>query len=116
MVALETTEGVLPLNGNDSTLTPVFKIGDVAQLGERQLCKLDVASSILVRSTMFLLRGREVATRQAHNLKIGGANPSPATKLCGSGREAQYKSLQNSKAVGSNPTFHSKFAPSLCTY
>ena len=63
----------------------------------------------------FLLRDREVATRQAHNLKIGGANPSPATKLCGSGREAQYKSPQNSKAVGSNPTFHSKFAPSLCT-
>ena len=79
MVALETTEGVLPLNGNDSTLTPLK--GPVAQLGERQLCKLDVASSILVRSTIFLLRDREVATRQAHNLKIGGANPSPATKF-----------------------------------
>jgi hypothetical protein len=56
--------------------------GRVAQLGERQLCKLDVASSILVTSTnSFLLRDREVATRQAHNLKIGGANPSPATKF-----------------------------------
>ena len=28
--------------------------GPVAQLGERQLCKLDVASSILVRSTILL--------------------------------------------------------------
>ena len=28
-----------------------------------------------------LSRGREVVTRQAHNLKIGGAIPSPATKL-----------------------------------
>ena len=26
-------------------------------------------------------QGGEVASRQAHNLKVGGSNPSPATKL-----------------------------------
>jgi hypothetical protein len=28
-----------------------------------------------------MTRSREVVTRQAHNLKIGGANPSSATKI-----------------------------------
>ena len=27
-----------------------------------------------------ILRGGAVAARQAHNLKVGGSNPSPATK------------------------------------
>jgi len=31
------------------------------------------------RAPIKLSRGREVATRQSHKLKIGGSNPSPAT-------------------------------------
>lgn len=27
------------------------------------------------------MRGRAVVARQAHNLEVGGSNPSPATKL-----------------------------------
>ena len=29
----------------------------------------------------FIVRGRAVVARQAHNLEVGGSNPSPATKL-----------------------------------
>ena len=29
-----------------------------------------------------LMRGRETVSRRAHNPKIGGSTPSPATKIC----------------------------------
>ena len=34
---------------------------------------------LLIMQDYKISRGGEVVTRQAHNLKIGGANPSPAT-------------------------------------
>jgi hypothetical protein len=36
---------------------------------------------LLIMQDYKISRGGEVVTRQAHNLKIGGANPSPATSL-----------------------------------
>ena len=40
-----------------------------------------LAGTNLKMSPNNLSRGGEVVTHQAHNLKIGGANPSPATNL-----------------------------------
>ena len=55
-------------------------LGGVAQLGERLLCKQNVAGSIPVTSTSY--RGvRQWSDYQAHNLGDGGSNPSPATKF-----------------------------------
>jgi hypothetical protein len=39
------------------------------------------AGSIPVASSKILMRGGEVVSRQAHNLKVDGSNPSRATKL-----------------------------------
>ena len=50
----------------------------MAQCNSLQSCQT-VGSTPTRTST--LSRGGEVETRQAHNLEIGGANPSPASKL-----------------------------------
>ena len=60
--------------------------GAVAQLGEHLLCKQKVVGSIPTSSTKSL-KGLVVAgwsspvARQAHNLKVMGSNPIPATNL-----------------------------------
>lgn len=46
-----------------------------------------------------LMRVGEVETRQSHKLKIGGANPSPATKLCRDSTEKVQLSIDERPVV-----------------
>lgn len=55
------------------------------------------------------LWGREVVSRQAHNLKIGGSNPSPATNRRTGGFYSKQKFKQNeSKLPNKNQRISSK--------
>ena len=62
----------------------VFLLGQVVELVDT----LDLGSSarkgvwVRVPPWSQILRGRAVVARKAHNLEVGGSNPSPATKLC----------------------------------
>ena len=50
-----------------------------------------------------ITRGGEVVTHQAHNLKIGGANPSPATSYVGVWRSLVAHLVWDQGVQGSNP-------------
>lgn len=51
----------------------------VAQLVERRFCKADVVGSIPTLGTSNNRGIAQSAERLAHNQKVGGSNPSPAT-------------------------------------
>ena len=51
------------------------------------------------------MRDRAVVARQAHNLEVGGSNPSPATKVkFGNIAQQVERRTVNPQVVGSNPT------------
>ena len=59
---------------------PTIYYGAVAHLGERLPCTHEVASSILVGSTIILwLRSSVGLERLTHTQQVGGSNPSAAT-------------------------------------
>ncbi len=60
----------------------------MAQLVEQLICNQQVVGSSPIRSSN-ILWGRAEVAHEAHNLEVGGSNPSPATKL------ETMKSLQN---------------------
>ena len=47
-------------------------------VGARQFSS-EAGRAVRMRSYRFILRGRAVVAQQAHNLKVGGSSPPPAT-------------------------------------
>ncbi len=89
----------LEVGGSNPSLATQY-----CEVEQRQLARLITWRSgvRIPPSLLNLLRGGAEAARQAHNLEVGGSNPSPATQSRGVAQLAERRSPKP-KVAGSIP-------------